>query len=276
MSLVVELRPPDVPGQISGWERLFRFLSLERLQPLLHDLGLPASMAGAPQALWQAARFYWESWEHGKPGLLPIHDRESAQRYKRAAERLLNQAFALLEEAYGEEAARQFYEWGRRTVSHEEDRRWFAWSLLLTHLDTYDPIDRRRVPPLLSAGTLERICAVVHERLGPSVRVRDEERLARIVAEPRTPDDLRALLYKDPWKEELQEMNFRDWLNVRLGQQYAYEIWAELDSWLTDEEREALIEWGRAEAEAKGYIPRVGIDFSAHERRPEQEGHSGA
>jgi hypothetical protein len=265
------------------WEDVFQVLGLRRCQPLLRAAGVPAVMADAPEGLMRAAYYFWQrNWEHDPIDVGPHWTRETfteeiyaehLENYRLEIVSLVRDTFALLVNDYGEAATRELYDWAQRNfVDYMQMRRWKAWSRLMLGLVReswfFYPLD----PPPLAPAVLERVkeTARAYEYL-LCIDKDDDEPEAKLLAAarniPLSTIEQRMVARKPVYPDDPLEADALLNLQFVLHQQAAYRLWQELDTWLEESDRQALLRWGSEQAAIIGEL----VEWITLPDRPAEE-----
>lgn len=230
--------------RICDWDSAFIVLGVDRSRSFLQDMGLPNSMASAPQSLVTIAREFYVQLQSA----LSLDVVEPTARSVFA--QILRGALARLSDAYGEADMKEFYEWAERHfVDHQQKTRWYTWSSILPSLAGAYPYPQRRprVPSPFSPEKLERFVRTVRARFSDEIDESIEQRIEAAASIPLSEEEREMVAIPswdpgDPTERDVLLRVQRAWRD-----QSAFEVWKQLKSWLDPADQEALLHWGRDE-----------------------------
>jgi hypothetical protein len=241
-----------------GWADAFLLLAVERCAPLLRDAGIPTQIAARPETLRMTAQQVMQARKgvQCSAAAMPTSLMRApglAEQYAQVVERLLAQAFATLDDAYGPAQTQALYEWARRHFfGGPFTYHGWEWSSMLARLaGAYNP-QLPNTPSPLRRPVKERFLHVVRRHFGAEVESRDEKRRERAADIPLSAVEQRLLALEVVYPGDDAELDVLARLEAVIAQQRAYEIWTDLDQWLTPSDREDLLAWARAEATMMG------------------------
>lgn len=251
------------------WKDVFRVIGVERCQQLLPYAGVPDKMANSPAGLLRAAHSFWQNlWEHNP---LDVEPRWTAETYSeevltrhvenllRATDSLVNKTFQLLSAEYDSSTASELHSWAERNFIDEvEIGRWQMWARMMLRLVGQSALRYPLVPTSLSPDILERVEQVVNAYVPLLYVDREEEGhvdelLNAAYAIPLSPIEQRILAMEKAYPDDPSETDVLLTLKILIQRHAAYTLWQELDTWLSESDREKLLQWGRTQAAVIGW-----------------------
>jgi hypothetical protein len=245
-------------GDAARWDALFRVLAMARWRPFLGEMGVPALMAAAPEAIGACAQTY--VLERSLTGPSPT-DAAVANLSRRLD--MLRTALSCVADAYGAEVADEFVVWSQRTVVGVESAGGLAlWAALLPGLC----VDGESSPCVaLDAEVVRRCCLEISAYLSPEALGEVDARLAAARGEQPT------TAYEDQLNAEVayaagNGRHVLDALDLAaelieavIRAERTWRVWTAMSGQLADAERASLLEWGRCRAEAAGLSPPASL-----------------
>lgn len=168
--------------------------------------------------------------------------------YRLGIQSLLSNTFSMIARAYGELDAHTLYTWSARNiVDQAQVNLWSTWSRLLSSLNVTE--SESKLESLgVSPSSARNIAKTFLRYFGPDARHHDNQLLDRSKEIPLSPMEKEMVKLEVTRPSDSAEVDLLDILRLVLGCQHAYQVWAELDKWIDESEREALLWWGYAEA----------------------------
>lgn len=252
----------------SNWEEAFCVLGLKRCQALLRVAGIPEVMTSSPEGLVRASYYFWQRiWDNDPIDVGPDWTKETfteelyaqyLESYEKSLLALVKETFSMLATQYGKAATNDLYYWTlRHFIDPTQVRRWNVWRRLFLGLVRETWFYYPLASPALAAGVLKRVkdIARVCEHL-LCLDEDDDEPEARLLIEarniPLSPIENRMVALTPVHPGDPTQIDVLLKLRFVLNQEAAYWLWRELDAWLEESDRQALLAWGREQAPIMG------------------------
>lgn len=225
---------------ILRWYTIFGLLSMERVEPFLPEMGLNLPNAEAVRLI---ARRFREQYDQR------IGDEAED-------EALIQQIFTQIAQVTNDETAQDLYRWGLQRFPWEgpDDAREHAWTWLLRWLAGLGGREYPPASPTLPESKVKAIIQTVQDHLGDYSVLSDQmEEVER--------------LPKSEWEERVYQSHGRDGsplnsVESAIEFQRFHKTWKRIKALLNAEEMEALLQWGKSQAEPLG-IPLDLVELPA-------------
>lgn len=214
-------------ARVQRWYTIFTLLSMERIEPLLPEMGLDLSDVDAVRTVARRFIELYEQWWEGKL----------------EGDLFLKDTFDQITKATDDKTSQHLQHWGTHLFPWraDEDATEFVWTLLLPGLANFEDWPHALERPALPINKVNSIVQSVREQFGDydSLKHRIEEEVEK--------------LPKSEWEERIYTQyestgSPLDWAISVIGFHRFRKTWLHIESVLSAEELEILLEWARAEA----------------------------
>jgi hypothetical protein len=235
------------------WTDAFRVLGIKRCRLAWSTIGVPAPISSNPAGLVEAAIHFWRhNWEGIRHKGIRVDigyaDPAFPDNYRLGVESLLRDSFAIIERHYGQEDSLSLYSWVRRFfIDQEEVNLWFTWSMLFSLPFEVEAELFRHAPEV---GL--RIRETIADHFGQSVQADDAESLRRMERIPLSTSEQRMIALEVTQPGDFPEVDLTGLVGSLMGNHHSYQVWKQLNGYLSTSEREALLWWGYEQASTLG------------------------
>jgi hypothetical protein len=239
--------------EIIYWGDAFRVLGIKRCQPLLPRIGVSSAISSQPAGLVEAGLHFWRhTWEGIRRDGVRVNigyaDPAFPENYRFGVESLLRDTFALIERHYSEEDSLSLYQWVNRFfIDQEQVNLWFTWSMLFSLPCEVQSDLFEHAPEIVP-----RIRETIAGHFGQTVQVNDADYLASAERIPLSTLEKRMIALEVTQPGDFPEVDLAGLLKNLVQYNHAYQVWNQLDSYLSTSDREALLWWGYEQATTLG------------------------
>lgn len=250
--MIEAVRLTDI-NEIISWSDAFRVLGIKRCEPVFSKTGVPGLISLQPAGMLEAALHFWRhKWEgiryKGIRVDIGYGDPDFRDNYRLGFECLLRDSFALIERHYNGDVSLDLYRWVKRFfVDQYAVQSWFTWSMLFSL-----PFEVQ--PDLFehAAEVVPRIRETLSGHFGPAVEANDAQTLSKMEHIPLSTLEQRMIALEVTQPGDFPEVDLTGLVRTVMQYNHAYQVWVQLDRYLSALDREALLWWAYEQATKLG------------------------
>lgn len=227
---------------ILRWHTIYELFSMEKVEPYIPKMGLYLDNF---EEVRQIAREFIEQFLLRGDNYAHLSEEQA----NKEDELMMQHTFQSFSDLFDQQTAQKIYRWGKYYFPWHgpDDVDKFYWSNLLRQLAGLT----EAIPPLppspLSQNTLEKMISVIKDELGDYLKLMDE--IEALEKKPKT-----------DWEEQIYlwyEKDSSPLIGLLLAIDFhRFQItWGQLEGFLSEEELDALLEWGRENTQNLGINP---------------------
>jgi hypothetical protein len=255
-----EISVADV-SELIYWTNAFRVLGIKRCWPAWARIGLPSTISSEPAGVVEAAVHFWRhNWEGIRHNGIRVGvgyaDPSFPENFRVGIESLLRDTFAIIERRYTKKDALELYNWAKRFLVVQEDvKLWFIWSMLFSLPFENGSDFFKHAPEIMS-----RIKETISEHFGSAMQSDDAESILSMNLIPLSNLESRMIALEVTHSGDFSEIDLTGLVATLMRYNHAYQVWDQLNSFLSNSDREALLWWGYQHANTLG-ISAADIDL---------------